>query len=171
MRLRRHGGVDLRFSQTSLISMRRYVQRGGRSLEAGGVLLGRILIGTNDVVVDEVTVPGPHDRRSRFGFVRAERPAQEAVNLAWTRSAGELNYLGEWHTHPEDDPTPSRHDYSDWQRLVATQRYEQESLFFVIVGRQWIRAWELARGQAVPAPLSSVSDASGDPERGTVAQG
>jgi integrative and conjugative element protein (TIGR02256 family) len=103
--------------------------------------------------VDEVTVPGPHDRQGRFHFFRAERPAQVVVNKAWARSGGELNYLGEWHTHPEDDPTPSCHDRTDWRRLVTIQRYEQPSLFFVIAGRRKIRAWEMAPAhQAIHLP-------------------
>ena len=32
-----------------------------------------------------------------------------------------MNYLGEWQTHPEDAPTPFRHDRTDGQRLVMTQ--------------------------------------------------
>jgi integrative and conjugative element protein (TIGR02256 family) len=160
MRFGRPGGAELQLSEASTIRMKKHVQRYCWSLEAGGILLGRILVKNEHVVVDEVTAPGRHDHRSRFRFFRAERPAQTAVNEAWTHSGGEINYLGEWHTHPEDDPTPSQHDRADWQRLVATQRYEQDALFFVIVGRRTIRAWELSRGQAVAVSLPLVSDGS-----------
>jgi integrative and conjugative element protein (TIGR02256 family) len=164
MRFGRPGGGELRLSEATL-RMRVHVQRYCWSSEAGGILLGRMLMASDHIVVDDVTVPGPHDRRSRFRFFRAERPAQTAVDAAWARSGGEINYLGEWHTHPEDDPTPSRHDHTDWQRLVMTQRYEQAALFFVIVGRREIRAWELARGRAVVVPLPLLGEGSDDGER------
>ena len=140
--------------------MQTHVQRHCWSREAGGVLLGRLLVSVEDVVVDEVTVPGAHERRSRFRFFRAQQPTQTAVNHAWARSGGAINYLGEWHTHPEDYPTPSLHDCTDWQRLVGTQRYEQNQLFFVIVGRRAIRAWELGRGQSDAASLTPMTDES-----------
>jgi hypothetical protein len=41
--------------------------------EAGGVLLGRHLLDTDDIVVDEVTTPQKSDRRSRFGFFRSKK--------------------------------------------------------------------------------------------------
>lgn len=168
MRFARPGGGELRISGAAIVNMRAHVQRHCWSTEAGGILLGRMLTEKEHVVVDEVTVPGPHDRTSRFRFFRAERPAQTAVDAAWTRSGGEINYLGEWHTHPENDPTPSRHDRTDWQRLVMTQRYEQDALFFVIVGRRTIRAWELARSQAAAVRLPLVRNGSDDGEPGVV---
>ncbi|HEY0995611.1 MAG TPA: Mov34/MPN/PAD-1 family protein [Gemmatimonadaceae bacterium] len=143
--------------------MQAHVQRRCWSSEAGGILLGRVLVAGDQVVIDEVTVPGPQDRRSRFRFFRAERPAQAAVNAAWARSGGELNYLGEWHTHPEDDPMPSSHDRADWRRLVSIQRYEQSSLFFLIAGRRVLRAWELSREQAAAIQLPLIEQSGVQP--------
>ena len=158
----RAGGAILRLSDAAVATMHNHVQRHPKSTEAGGILLGRMLMKSDDVVVDEVTVPGPHDSRNRFRFSRARQPAQTAVNDAWTRSSGELNYLGEWHTHPEDDPQPSGHDQKDWRRLVASQIYEQASLFFVIVGRRVIRAWEFTRAEACEVQLATVVDRQDD---------
>jgi integrative and conjugative element protein (TIGR02256 family) len=165
MRFARPGGGELRISEAAIVKMRAHIQRHCWSTEAGGILLGRMLTEKEHIVVDEVTVPGPHDRRSRFRFFRSERPAQTAVDAAWTCSGGEINYLGEWHTHPEDDPTPSGHDRTDWHRLVTTQRYEQDALFFVIVGRRTIRAWELARSQATAVRLPLLGNGSDHGER------
>lgn len=156
MRFQRPGGGELRLSPAAVLAMHAHVQRHCWSPEAGGILLGRLLIDGDHVVVDEVTVPGPHDRRSRFRFFRAQRPAQAAVNEVWTKSGGELNYLGEWHTHPQDDPTPSWHDRTDWRRLVTIQTYEQPSLFFLIAGRCTISAWELSREHAAAIRLRAL---------------
>lgn len=123
--------------------------------EAGGVLLGRLILGGADMVIDEVTVPDRRDRRRRFSFYRARGPAQGNVDRAWNRSGGTRIYLGEWHTHPEDDPTPSSRDLRDWRRLTRKNRYEQEFLLFLIVGRVRIRIWELPRLLPRGAPFEA----------------
>jgi integrative and conjugative element protein (TIGR02256 family) len=165
VRFQRPGGGHLRLSESVVATTHKHIQRHRWSAEAGGILLGRMLVEGDAVVVDEITVPGPHDHRSRFRFLRAERPAQAVVNEAWARSGGQLNYLGEWHTHPEDAPEPSGHDRADWRRLVATQIYEQQSLFFMIAGRREIRAWELPRGEATPVSLPAVEDRGREPPK------
>lgn len=163
MRFKRPCGGELRLSHGALLSVQDHIQSRGSSPEAGGILLGRLLLESNFVSVDGVTVPGPDDRQGRFSFFRAERPAQLAVNEAWARSGGTLNYLGEWHTHPEDDPTPSGRDLREWRRLVTIQKYEQGSLFFVIAGRRTIRAWELSKdwAEAIHLPALELGDAQG----------
>lgn len=149
----RPGGGVFRLSERSLTIIEPYRQRSGAATEAGGVLLGRLIVERPDVVVDTVTVPSQRDWRSRFTFVRAAAPTQRAIDRAWKESLGEQNYLGEWHTHPEDDPTPSGVDLSDWRRLARDARFEQDALFFVIAGRVHIRAWEVARGGGQVAAL------------------
>ncbi len=54
------GGV-LKIGEDALLQMRSYVQDDRRKPEAGGILLGRFVIGTADVVIDQVTVPMPGD--------------------------------------------------------------------------------------------------------------
>ena len=116
------------------------------SPEAGGLVLGRLVESSTDVIVDEISTPVSSDRWSRFNFCRGKKTAQRKVDKAWAESSGTRIYLGEWHTHPEDVPTPSDHDLRDWQRIVQGAQYEQEGLFFVIVGRQQMRVWEYAKG-------------------------
>jgi integrative and conjugative element protein (TIGR02256 family) len=127
------------------------------ALEAGGMLLGRHIKGTSDFVVDEATLPIMKDRRSRFSFFRIKKPAQNRVTEAWFESHGSCNYLGEWHTHPEDDPSPSGTDEGNWKRIVTKTRSEHTSLFFLIVGRTRIRVWEFERGTSAPAELTELA--------------
>ncbi len=161
MRFEIPSGGELCLAAPARSDMHTHVQRHRWSPEAGGILLGRVLLPNGSVVVHKVTVPNRHDRAGRFRFFRAQRPAQAAVRAAWSESGGELNYLGEWHTHPEDDPTPSPHDRADWHRLVQTQQYEQRALFFVIVGRCSIGAWELSRDATEAVKLPELDLASG----------
>lgn len=142
---RPNGGV-LRIAADALAHFDAHRQHDRADPEAGGVLLGRIVVERPDAVVETVTIPSPHDRRSRFAFFRARRPTQAAINVAWEASGGAQNYIGEWHTHPEDHPSPSWIDRRDWQRLARDARFEQDALFFVIVGRISVAAWEVPRG-------------------------
>lgn len=117
-------------------------QRGARDSEAGGVMLGRLLLDSPHVIIDEVTAPLAGDRRSRFAFDRARRSHQEYVSRRWFESGGTCLYLGEWHTHPEPIPQPSATDERDWRRRLAKDTFDVDTLFFVIVGTSVLKAWE-----------------------------
>jgi integrative and conjugative element protein (TIGR02256 family) len=171
MRFCRLDGGEFCLLKETVAALNAHRQLKSSSHEAGGVLLGRFYSSSRDVVVETVTTPNREDRRSRFSFFRAQRPAQNAVKDAWNRSRGQQNYLGEWHTHPEDHPTPSSIDLDDWLRLCRTAVFEQESLFFLIVGRQTTRAWEMRRNSRNPIALQEVTDDGEGPVSTFVAQG
>jgi len=125
-----------------------FAQRSWYQREAGGVLLGRHLLDSSDVVVDEVTTPQRTDKRSRISFFRStnhNRIAQEK----WKLSNETLAYLGLWHTHPERDPTSSTVDRNDWECAVATHAFHGDRLYFPIVGTDRIRVWTKAKAEPV----------------------
>lgn len=111
--------------------------------EAGGMLLGRLIDGSPDAIIDEITRPQKRDRWGRLFFWRDKKHAQTLVNRAWATSAHSRIYLGEWHTHPEDNPTPSQQDITNWHSVSTKAVYEQDFLFFIIVGIYRTRAWEI----------------------------
>lgn len=121
--------------------MLKFVQDTPSKPEAGGVLLGRYILDTHDVVVDLITEPMPRDLRSRVRFFRHRRGHQIAIDQTWRESSGTCTWLGEWHSHPEHNPSPSFTDHADWRRKLLVDRYD-EVLFFVIVGIQNICVWE-----------------------------
>lgn len=88
--------------------------------EAGGVLIGERRGGS--FVVKEVTTPSSKDRSSRFHFVRKFFHHQLNVVNANRRSGGTSNYLGEWHTHPQDQPYPSNIDFKNWKSSLRGQK-------------------------------------------------
>jgi integrative and conjugative element protein (TIGR02256 family) len=149
-------GSRLEISASALTTMNRFRQAEPDQFEAGGILLGRLIDSTGDLVVDEATVPDKSDRRSRFNFFRSKRVAQQRINSAWRETNQTRNYLGEWHTHPEDCPTPSGHDVENWKRIVNKSKFEQEALVFVIVGRTTISAWSLRKGEQRPSQLQRI---------------
>jgi integrative and conjugative element protein (TIGR02256 family) len=109
--------------------------------EAGGVLLGRHIVDSDDIVIDKVTTPQPGDRSSRFRFIRARRRHQKLIDAAWCESNGTVTYLGEWHTHPERVPHPSLVDRVGWVKKLLFDDFA-DALFFVIVGTEGVGVWE-----------------------------
>jgi integrative and conjugative element protein (TIGR02256 family) len=135
------GGI-LKIDVAPLQRMHNYIQDAARKKEAGGVLLGRFIIDSKDVVVDEVTVPMPGDKRSRFRFFRKSKRHQAVIDHVWTKSERRVNYLGGWHTHPEPIPSFSRIDVIDWKKALRCEQFDSETLYFIVVGTEQVCVWE-----------------------------
>jgi integrative and conjugative element protein (TIGR02256 family) len=133
---------NIKISLEALKRMAKFSQTAPDASEAGGVLLGRFIINSDDIVIDEVTIPHKGDRRGRFSFVRNAVSHQKVIEKKWVQSCGTCNYLGEWHTHPEAVPLPSSRDINDWKRILREAKFYSESLFFVIVGTELVSVWE-----------------------------
>ena len=78
----------------------------------------------------------------RLAFHRSQAPHQRVIDARWRVSRGTCQYLGEWHTHPESSPAPSRVDLDDWYRRLRVDRFEGDSLLFIIVGTHEVCVWE-----------------------------
>ena len=122
-----------------------YIQDRPGITEAGGVLLGRYILGCDDVVADRITVPIAGDRRTRTHFFRSARSHQQIIDAAWFSSNGTCNYLGEWHTHPEPDPSPSLIDILGWRKKFLFDRIDSDVLYFAILGTQRLDVWRANR--------------------------
>lgn len=99
------------------------------ALEAGGILLG--FRRPPHLHVADLTEPLPTDERTRVWFRRNQHGHALAALRHWEGSHRTGDYLGEWHTHPEDWPKPSGKDLHEWRILLREQRCP---LVFLIVG-------------------------------------
>jgi len=100
--------LQIAFSNRVLRLLNSYRQHGPKANEAGGILLGQF--NGEVVLVTRASLPTPGDRCGRHSFVRNAQTAQVVVNYEFRNSEGLTNYVGEWHTHPEPQATPSSHD-------------------------------------------------------------
>lgn len=132
------------FSPSSVKVFTKHRQRYPWQTEAGGILLGKRRGRHLEVLM--ATEPMLTDRRLPYFFTREEHGHGEAAKLAWQASGGLVDYLGEWHTHPQRIPVPSSVDRSEWRKLSVT-RAEQSPLVVVVVGTTCLRV-ELLRGDA-----------------------
>lgn len=107
----------------------KYRQLGERDPEAGGILMG--MRRGDHLHVTSMTCPSSRDKRSRFAFWRHRRYHQDEALKHWRASGGLVDYLGEWHTHPEIRPSPSGTDLREWRTLL---RHYEGPLLFLIAG-------------------------------------
>lgn len=116
--------------------------------EAGGILMG-YRRGPHTHVT-EATIPTARDIQRRFGFIRHAAHHQRVALRRWKESGETMDYVGEWHTHPEDDPSPSRVDLRHWREIA---RASSKPTAFLIVGR--VSNW---CGVGLGTELACVSD-------------
>lgn len=141
-------GAKLLIEASLLERLAAFKQMASSAPEAGGILMG-YRRGPHTHVT-EATVPSQGDFRRRFGFFRHAAHHQRVALRRWKESDQTLDYVGEWHTHPEDDPVPSSVDLRHWREIsMASKR----PMIFIIFGRStnWIGAGLRDRVTAVKA--------------------
>lgn len=111
--------------------------------ESGGILLGYVREPHLEVL--EATEPTRWDKRLRCVFDRSAQGHYDLAQHRWAESGGMVRYLGEWHTHPEDYPTPSEVDKSGWIKL-ANKRKDKRPVLAIIVGRKGLHVELIDRG-------------------------
>lgn len=139
---RKSNGGIFKLSGTVVAKLLSCAQTADTIPEGGGVLLGRYIIQSPNIIVDRITVPSGYDIRSRFRFFRGFLYHQKIIDIVWKRSKCRFNYIGEWHTHPEPNPYPSTIDLRDWKRRLENDTVDNDSTFFIIVGTNKINVWE-----------------------------
>lgn len=116
---------------------RRHIQLVETDCEAGGLLLGTVH--GKHLIIEQATTPTPRDRRFRVLFERMPFGHAAIASALWAQSSGRVRYVGEWHTHPQNYPTPSALDRSECERL-SRKRSDGRPLLAVIVGRSDLHA-------------------------------
>lgn len=106
------------------------------SYENGGVLLGKFNKNESVYIISDVSTTNNKDKKGRNFFIRNKRQAQIIINEFWEKSKGEINYLGEWHTHNETYPNPSFTDKNLVKQMLNNKNLEIKNVFMIILGRK-----------------------------------
>jgi integrative and conjugative element protein (TIGR02256 family) len=125
-----NSGQRVVFSDQVLAHFSKHRQVRWWQREAGGQLFARFDLPNISIV--EATGPRPGDRRSRYGY-RPDRSA-ERREIA-DRHAHGVHFIGDWHTHPEDMPTPSGPDEESTRESFVQSGHSLNAFLLVIVGR------------------------------------
>lgn len=111
--------------------------------QSAGVMIGRRIIDTEDVVVDEVTVEALGKRA-----FRSSEP-HESAHTGWhLRTDGRVGYLGEWQAYGGQGD--ARH-MREWERRLREDKPGVDHVLFALVYPDGVRLWEgdVATGRLV----------------------
>lgn len=103
--------------------------------ESGGIILG-LVHDDNNVYISKISHPNISDKASRFGFERDKKAAQIIVDSEFHASEGRVIYLGEWHTHPEHNPSPSSVDIKMIKQQYVCNKINEDFLILLIQGTE-----------------------------------
>lgn len=117
----KRGGYIINISGEVLSKLVKFKQGKGAN-ESGGIILG-LVYDDNSVCITKISLPNRFDKATRNSFERDKRAAQVIVDNEFCKSKGKVIYLGEWHTHPEPNPTPSMTDV-----LMIKKQYRQNEI-------------------------------------------
>ncbi len=123
-------GLDVEIAPNALAIMTGLRQNGCFSREAGGQMFARLSLGKWRIEVATGLRRG--DRRGRFHFWPNRKAEQAEINAYFKQG---LDFVGDWHTHPENRPCPSNADYRSITNLVRESTHELPGMLMCIVGR------------------------------------
>jgi integrative and conjugative element protein (TIGR02256 family) len=110
------------------------VKRHGHAKERGGILLG-FRRGIH-LHINEATFPMRWDIGTMFAFRRSSSGHKEIALRRWRDSNRTIDWVGEWHSHPERCPSPSAIDIRNWGTIT---RDRAAPMAFLVIG--WEGAW------------------------------
>lgn len=132
----RKGPINLVLIDATIsLTLGQYAQTTDTSMsESGGILLG-FRKEDNHLEVCSATEPTTTDQQSRYEFTRNRGVHQSRARQLWLRSRGYIDYIGEWHTHPESIPSPSFVDIRSWKKI--SQRVGRPMIGLIIGTEEW----------------------------------
>ena len=115
-------------------------------LAAGELETGGILVGTWDRIRKRVYVvgyfdPPPDSVAEATGFTRGSKGVYETIETVQRLTAGNLTYIGEWHTHPRGmRSTPSSDDRILMRWIEDVLKFSDAPAIMLIAGKEGVRA-------------------------------
>ncbi|MDB8803648.1 Mov34/MPN/PAD-1 family protein [Romboutsia sp. 1001216sp1] len=146
---------EIKINNEIIEIMKNYIQV--RNLpENGGMLIGSARADANIIEINDITEPQELDKSSRFGFHRSDEH-NKILRKKWIESEYKKMYLGEWHTHPQDTPSPSFLDKRSWKNLLKYSISDSKILIFIIIGFNTIEIWGGDRESKIIERCGSIS--------------
>ncbi|MFL9837111.1 Mov34/MPN/PAD-1 family protein [Flavobacterium sp. ST-75] len=129
------GSIKLKIAESVFDNIYPFIQDDNIKPEAGGILLG-YYITSEEFCIIEISLPCVEDKATRYSFIRSRKNAQKIIDKNFKRSDGKIIYLGEWHTHPEDYPSPSGVDRNSIKERLKKDKLNSDVIFTLILGRK-----------------------------------
>lgn len=109
--------------------------------ETGGVLLGSFDTHNRICSIIDVIPSPPDSKEWPTSYIRGCEGLAAKVKAVQEQTLGQVNYVGEWHSHPKGASTsPSRDDFTAYSWLVGHMDIESLPAIMMIIGdRQQFR--------------------------------
>lgn len=129
-------------SDSVLELIKSFKQFGATNYESGGILLGQI--SEKGIYILRASTPNKFDKSSRYSFECNKDAAQVIINYEFQNSDKKTIYIGEWHTHPEKNSTPSGIDKSMIIGQFKKNKLNEPFLILMIQGLSelYIALWD-----------------------------
>ncbi|WP_107191178.1 Mov34/MPN/PAD-1 family protein [Photobacterium phosphoreum] len=131
--------IELRVSKHVYACWLQHRQMKPNDTEQFGVLIGSRNEDESSIWINKCTTPQRGDISHRTRFTMKDLFHQKTITKEFKESNGELGYIGTWHTHPQDVPTPSIIDLNDWDQCAL--RNPDRQLVFVIIGNKQVNIY------------------------------
>lgn len=105
----------------------RFRQRGRRDGEAGGQLFAKF--DGADTIICEATPPRWLDQRTRYSFLPNRWLERREIRKRYARG---LHFVGDWHTHPQPIPHPSRDDVRSMTECYRQSLHDLRASFLLL---------------------------------------
>ncbi len=123
-------GTAIRFSTKVVEHFATHRQQGKIKTEIGGQLFARFE--RDEVQVIRATGPNATDKRGWSWFKPDLRKQNVEIQKLFQEG---FHFVGDWHTHPEREPTPSAWDIDSMKDCFKKSRHQLRAFLMVIVGR------------------------------------
>jgi integrative and conjugative element protein (TIGR02256 family) len=120
--------------KTIMAEIRRNRRTRGRSVETGGILFGKRDDTLRIVWADVAVGPPPDSRHSDVEFTCGVEGVAQMHESLKKQSRGSVEFVGMWHTHPEDVPLPSTQDVRGMIKVLTLGNPPPKKCLLVIVG-------------------------------------
>jgi integrative and conjugative element protein (TIGR02256 family) len=121
-------------------------------VETGGILFGAIDIPARRIHLVDARPAPPDSIEEQTGFVRGMVGVEEAMDEVRRKTAGQIRYIGEWHSHPpEASARPSSVDARQIDWLAALMGMDSMPALMVIAADSEL-AVIFANQRATPVP-------------------
>lgn len=119
-----------------------FKQLGKLDNESGGVLLGQNK--NKGIYILKASTPNKFDKSSRYSFECDKDAAQIVMDFEFQNSNNNTIYIGEWHTHPEKNPTPSSRDKNMIKTQFIKNKLNEPYLILIIQGIEdlFVALWD-----------------------------
>ncbi len=144
----KNNNIDVIIADEVLNIWRKYQQVDIKDNEACGILIGGYNEKQNKIFIDLCTEPQKSDLRKRTFFTLKDPFHQKRVNDIFISSQQTQFYLGTWHSHPENYPSPSGIDLQDWKKCIK-RNSQNKFMVFAIIGLKetFIKVYEVGKKQ------------------------